>query len=186
MKFWTIQTLDVIDIIKKDGSFYPDFKKSIYLNTNSKLENLYYFVLESFNNINHMDLLGVIFAFARKDTYNIYEIDDIDEFRSFIQDNRSVVDGFLKRLDASKFVIMELDYEEGFNPIFIEFNDFQLLMPPIELVFPYSRQSVDRILADIEQGRIRHSEFPTPVVQAHLPYIKEGNIVNIYYLSELF
>ena len=82
-------------------------------------------------------------------------------------------------------MIIELNYEDNFNPIFIDMNDFQFLMPPIMLLPPYTAESINRILEDITQDQICVSEFPSYVIQAHLPYIEKRNVINIYPMFEL-
>jgi len=86
---------------------------------------------------------------------------------------------------AGDFSALEEDYEDNFNPIFIDMNDFQFLMPPIMLLPPYTSESINRILEDITQGQICVSEFPSYVIQAHLPYIEKRNVINIYPMFEL-
>ena len=69
MKFWTIQTKDVIEQIQEKGIYQPDFSFSRYLKTNEKLGDLYSVTLRSFNQINKKNLPGIIFAFAKSDNY---------------------------------------------------------------------------------------------------------------------
>ena len=66
------------------------------------------------------------------------------------------------------------------NPLLIDLNDFQFLMPPIQYFPSYTEKSVDRICTDLEKGQIRQSEFPSYVIQAHIPYIAPGDLVNVY------
>ena len=96
-----------------------------------------------------------------------------------------MIEGFWKQLDKDNSMIIELNYENNFNPIFIDMNDFQFLMPPIMLLPPYTAESINRILEDITQGQICVSEFPSYVIQAHLPYIEKRNVINIYPMFEL-
>lgn len=180
MKFWTIQTKDVLEIIQKEGIYRPDFSKSRYLGMNRELNDLYYFILQSFNSQNQKDLKGLIFAFARSDNKSIYPIGSIDEFKSFMESKKAVLGSFWKNLDQNNSIIMELNYEERFNPIFMDINDFQFLMPPIMLLPPYTKNSILRIQQDIVYGQTSVSEFPSNVMQAHLPYIEKENIVNVY------
>ncbi|APM39964.1 MULTISPECIES: hypothetical protein [Clostridium] len=185
MKYWTIQTKDVIETVNEKGIFQPDFDKSRYLSINSNLKDLYYFVLKAFNKINGMDLHGVVYAFAQSDGRRINSIKDIDEFCAFIKNKKAVIDGLWKMIAKGDVEIVELIYNEEFNPIFVDINDFQFLMPPIMYFPPYTKQSIDRICDDISKGQIRVSEFPSNVIQAHLSYIKTENIVNIYPIFDL-
>lgn len=88
-------------------------------------------------------------------------------------------------MDKDNTIIIELDYEDDFNPLFIDMNDFQYLMPPFIPIYPYTKESISRILTDIRMGRITISEFPSEVMQAHLPYIEKKNLVSIYPLFDL-
>lgn len=185
MKFWTIQTKDVIESIQENEIYQPDFNSSRYLHINKKLSDLYSVILKSFNQINKKELPGIIFAFAKSDNNRIYSINTIDEFEEFIKSKQAVIGGFWEQLDKEKSMVIELNYENNFNPLFIDINDFQFLMPPIMLVPPYTQESINRILRDIMQGQITVSEFPSNVIQAHLPYIEKRNVVNIYPVFEL-
>ena len=71
------------------------------------------------------------------------------------------------------------------NPLLIDLTDFQFLMPPIQYFPPYTEKSVDRICTDLEKGQIRQSEFPSYVIQAHIPYIAPRDLVNVYTLFEM-
>ena len=71
------------------------------------------------------------------------------------------------------------------NSLLIDLNDFQFFMPPIQYFPLYTEKSVDRICTDLEKGQIRQSEFPSYVIQAHIPYIAPRDLVNVYPLFEL-
>lgn len=185
MKFWTVQTRNVIKIIQEEGLYQPNFDSSRYINMNNKLNDLYYMILQSFNRINEKDLPGIVYAFAKSDDKGIHFIETAEEFERFIKNKKAVIDGFWKQLDKDNYVIIELDYENNFNPIFIDINDFQFLMPPIILLPPYTEESIGRILRGINQGQITISEFPSNVIQAHLPYIEKKNVINTYPVFDL-
>lgn len=107
------------------------------------------------------------------------------EFKEFIKNKQPVIGSFWRQIDKENSVIIELDYEDDFNPIYIDINDFQFLMPPIMLLYPYTEESISRILRDIRMGEITLSDFPSNVIQAHLPYIEKKNVVNVYPLFEV-
>ncbi len=185
MKFWTIQTSNVTEIIQKNGIYQPDFKDSRYLKQNKKLKELYYFILKSFNQINKNNLPGIVFAFAQNDGKKEYPIEDIKHFETFIRNKKDVVGYMWKSFDKDNSIIMELYYEEPFNPIYIDYNDFQFLMPPKMIVPPYTKKSFDRIHNAIQTGQLTISVFPSGIIQAHLPYIEKKNIVNTYSMFDL-
>lgn len=180
MKFWTVQKKEIINLVNKNGIFYSDFTKSNYLKLNPNLKDLYGLVLKSFNKINDLNLRGIIFAFSQSDSQAVYEIENFKSFYSFIQNKKAVIESLWNELKSKEAVILELNYKKDFNPIFLDINDFQFLMPPIVFPYPFTEQDIERICWSIENGRITRSVFPSNVIQAHLPYIKSENIVNTY------
>lgn len=131
MKFWTVQSKDVAKIVKEKGIYQPDFSKSRYLLADKKLSNLYDTVRDNFNMLNKMKLPGIAYAFARRNGEKIVSIENYSEFKIFIMANKNVIDGLWKTLSIGNSEVLELDYEDTFNPIFIDINDFQFIMPPI-------------------------------------------------------
>lgn len=180
MKFWTVQKKEMINLAKENGIFQPDFNKSDYVKLISDLKGLYNLILDSFNRINNTSLSGLVFAFSQSDGSSIYEIEDFDSFYSLIQDKKAVINSLWNELKNKDVVITELNYNENFNPIFLDINDFQFMMPPIVFSCPYTKQDIERICWGICNGEITKSVFPSNVIQTHLPYIKSENIVNIY------
>lgn len=67
MKFWTVQKKEIINVVDKNGIFYSDFAKSNYVKLNPNLKDLYDLVLKSFNDINNLNVKGLIFAFSQSD-----------------------------------------------------------------------------------------------------------------------
>ncbi len=185
MRFWTIQTMDVLDILRRDGVFQPDFSKSRYLSVNPPLAELYDFVLRCYNQVNGTRLPGLVFAFAWSDNESVYLFGSSQEFYRYMCGHRSALQAFWNQLDSENSVVMELEYPEPFNPLFIEINYFPVLMPPILLIPPYTAQSARQIAADLQRGEISRSEFPSGVIQAHLPCIRQENVCNLYRLFEL-
>ena len=167
-------------MIQEDGIYQPDFSKSRYLYINKELGALYSIILQSFNRINRTALPGVVYSFAKVDYNRIYSIETFEEFEAFIKSKKMVIDSLWGVMDNGDSVIIELEYENNFNPIFIDVNDFQFLMPPVMVLPPYSEKSIDRILTDIQLGQIRASELQSNVIQAHLPYIEKKNVVGTY------
>lgn len=185
MKFWTIQNKDVLKTIEEQGLYQPDFNCSSYIKDNEDLADLYALILQSFNRINQEQLPGVIYAFVQSDNQQIFSINSIDEFKDFVKSKQPVIGSFWKNIDKENSVIMELDYENTFNPIFVDINDFQFLMPPIMILRPYTEESIHRIIRDIQLGQITRSEFPSHVIQAHLPYIEKKNVINTYPIFDI-
>lgn len=185
MKYWTIQKKSIIERAYKEGVFYPDFRYSPFLAEDPKRKELYDLILESYNRINDMNLSGLIFTFMKVEGEGIYQINNFSEFKSFMKQKKNVIYSLWKSLNDEEHVIVELECDQTFNPLFIDINDFQFLMPPVMVLPPYTRQSINRIVTDIKLGEITYSEFPSNVIQAHLPCIKEEHIVRTYPMFDI-
>lgn len=166
--------------LAKENIYQPDFKKSVYLKAYPELKELYGLVLNSYNKINNTNLPGLIFAFLQSDGQSVSEINNFNSFYSLIQNKKSAIWCLWRELINQDALIVELAYDEDFNPIVLDFNDFQFLMPPIEITESYTERDIIRIRQNISNGIFESSPFPTNVIQAHLPYIKKENIVNTY------
>ncbi len=184
MKFWTVQKKEMINLAK-ENIYQPDFRKSVYLKYRPELKELYELVLNSYNKINNTNLPGLIFAFLQSDGKSVSEINNFDLFYSLIQRKKSAIRYLWEELRTQDALIVELAYDEDFNPIVLDFNDFQFLMPPIKITKSYTEQDIKRICQNISNGIFESSPFPTDVIQAHLPYIKKENIVNRYPMFDL-
>lgn len=177
--------MEVLNILRRDGIFQPDFSRSRYLATNPPVAGLYDYVLHCYNHVNGTALPGLVFAFARSDGEGVYLFENGDEFYRYMRSHRSALQAFWNQLDPADSVVMELEYPQMFNPLFIDINDFQFLMPPMMVLPPYTEQSEKRILTDLQRGEISASEFPSGVIQAHLPCIRKENVCNLYSLFAL-
>ena len=185
MKFWTVQKTAVVNTVNKFGGFSPDFSKSDYVAMNPDLKSLYDVILSSFNKVNNVMFSGLIFSFMESDNKKIYSIPDIYSFYDLINEKKPVIKSLWENLCSKDTVILELDYSEEFNPIYMDVNDFQFLMPPLMIMPPYTDNDIQYLLEDINNGIIRPSVFPSGLIQAHLPYIKSENITNIYPMFKL-
>lgn len=185
MRFWTIQSVDVLEILRQNGMYQPDFRSSRFLMKDPSLAGLYDYVLQCYNQANDSRLPGVVFAFAKSDNRTIQAFEGAGDFYRYMCDHRHVIKGFWNQLNPKNNVVMELEYTEDFNPLLIDINDFQLLMPPMVVLPPYTYHSIQRITTDLEKGQITLSEFPSGVIQVHLPYIRKENICNLYNFFEL-
>lgn len=180
MRYWTIQNMNVVEILRQDGIYYPDFWASSYLAKNPLMTGLYNYVLDCYNRVNSTCLRGLVFAFLKSDNKAVYEFRDADDFYQYMCSHRYAINELWKQFDPETSVVMELEYPENLNPLFIDINDFQFLMPPVTVLPPYTDKSFDQITADLSAGVISASEFPSGVIQAHLPYIQRKNVCNLY------
>lgn len=179
-KFRTIQHKSIIDILKEEKVYNPNINYSPFINENNELKELYKFIVESFNNVNKSDASGVVFAFAYSDESSIFCFQNIREFYNFMMQKKFAIEALLKRFCNDEYMIFELEYEEDFNPIFIDINDFQFLMPPLIFLPPYTEESYYKIVRNLSIGEITKSELPSNIIQAHLPYIGIDNVVGVY------
>ena len=185
MRFWTVQSIDVLEILRQNGFYQPDFRSSRFLMESPKMVPLYEYVLQCFNQANGSNLPGVVFAFAKSDNKNVLEFVGADDFYQYMCSHRQAINGFWKQLDPQSNVVLELEYPNNFNRLFIDINDFQLLMPPMMILPPYTYYSLQRITTDLQAGEISLSEFPSGIIQVHLPYIRKENVRNIYSFFDL-
>ncbi|GAA7455589.1 hypothetical protein [Helicobacter pylori] len=184
MKFWTIQDRNILKIIENNRIYQPNFNKSRFLEKNKELTELYNFLLKSYNDLNSMSLPGLIYAFMKHDGKKTCEINDKKEFDHLIKTKKNIVGGYWSSIDIENSIVLELNYNENFQFIPIDLNDFQFLMPPKVPLFwapQYTTDSERRIHSNIEQGiEPNKFDFPTGIMQVHLPNIKKENILNTY------
>ena len=185
MRFWTIQSTSVIEILRQKGFYQPDFSISRFLMKNPPLAELYRFVLNCYNQVNHARLPGLVFAFLKSDNNAVYQFQDADDFYQHMCSHGYAVKELWNQFDPETSVVMELEYPDNFNPLFIDINDFQLLMPPMMVLPPYTEDSFKRITEDLREGVISSSDFPSYIIQAHLPCIWKENVCNLYSFFEL-
>ena len=186
MKFWTIQSQEVLEIIEKEGVYHPKFAMSQY---NKKYHELYDFMLKSFNNINNLNYEGLIFSFCISNGNMIHSIANIEGFRYFINMNKDKIIYLWDTFKNNNCKIIELEIDLVFNDLALSFNDFQYIMPsPVNnLLFnpDEHKTNCESILSNIEKGIIMSSGNNYDLIQSHLPYIKKLDIKNVYELFSL-
>lgn len=186
MRFWTVQSQEVLQIIEKEDIYYPKFTMSQYYKL---YYELYDFMLKSFNRVNNFNCEGLIYAFCISIEGVIYPIANIDGFRNFINMNKDKIvylwDNFIK----NDYKILELEMDLEFNDLALSFNDFQYIMPsPInKLLFDSVeyQTNCELILSNIEKGIIMSSGKNYDLIQSHLPCIKKSDIKNTYEIFTL-
>lgn len=127
MKFWTLQRKKVCEQIERDGYYQPDFNFSEYLHFNEELFFQYEAILSSFNEINGTEFPGLIFAFAKEVNGCVEEISDLTDFCLVLQKNKDTLRPLWEHYNMDDMVLMELSYDNDFNPILIEYNNYQFL-----------------------------------------------------------
>ena len=186
MKFWTLQSQEVLEIVEKEGIYHPKFAMSQYY---KQYHELYNFMLKSFNTINNLNCEGLIYSFCISRENVIYPIANINDFRYFININKDKITYLWDTFLETDCKILELEMDLVFNDLALAFNDFQYIMPsPLnKLLFdPDEYQTnCELILSNIEKGIIMSSGKNFDLIQSHLPYIKKSDIKNVYEIFSL-
>lgn len=186
MKFWTIQSQKVLEIIENEAVYHPKFVMSLYY---KQFYELYNFMLKSFNRINNLNCEGLIFAFCVSIKNMILPIANIDHFRYYTHINKDKIIYLWDTFEKNDCKILELEMDLTFNDLALAFNDFQYIMPsPVnDLLFdPVEyKTNCELILSNIEKGIIMSSGNDYDLIQSHLPYIKKLDIINVYELFNL-
>lgn len=189
MKFWTIQSKEVMDIIESKNTYYPDFSKSRYVLNDKPMNSLYSFVLNSFNSVNHESYKGIVFSFAKLNNNSIVAFNNYNEFSSYIKQKKDIV-GHMWSCFSKSSKILEIDLIDDFNPLYVDFNDYQIIMPidpMIEKLFGNpGGEYKDILMSNLQNGIIQMTpNYDCGLIQAHLPYIKKENIANVYPFFEI-
>lgn len=181
MILWTVQDKTVLKNIENDQVYQPDFEKSEYVKKIPELEALYDFTLKSFNELNNANVPGLVFAFSKIQDNQILPFSNYSDFENYIVDHMSKIYSMWKHflLERDCFVL-ELHYENNFNPMFVDENDFQYIMPPLIKLPPYGPNAKDQILRAMASGQPIASPCPSGLAQCHMPNISKENIVHVY------
>lgn len=181
MRLWTVQDRSVLNIVNKDGIYYPNFNKSIYSKDIPGLSVLYEVTLQYFNQLNSTDYLGLSFTFSIINNNQILPFPNYDYFKNYMINHMGKIYSMWKHYLFRDSVILELDYaDDNFNLMFVDFNDYQYIMPPIVPLPEYGPEAKDNILASMATGQPIVSPCPSGIAQGHVPLIGEDNIVNTY------
>lgn len=180
VKMWTIQKKSIIDEVMKTGIYEPDFKKSDYVAENEELEKLYSFLLACYNGVNGTDCNGLIFTFMKMIDDTVHFFKDYDDFKGFICQNSGMIQSYWEKEAQKDNVIVELEIESNLNPLLIDINNWQLLMPPIMVLPPYTEDDVEMITDWLRNGTFGRGYYNPAIMQAHIPCIKKENIIGIY------
>ena len=112
-------------------------------------QDAYKIVLDSFNIINKCKYDGLIYG------------------------NPTITDAF--NLWSDQYIILQLQYENDFNLIPIDFNDFIQIMPPI-----WDKKAYQIIVSRIKKGIYKGGHTLPSFTQVHTPYIKKENIIGVF------
>lgn len=186
MQYWTVQNKLALDTLQQGNTYYPDFSQSDYLRDIPDLNDLYSIFLRAFNNVNFINPddqrgKGLIFSFYGYDD-QAQDLIGPGQILDYVYQHRDAIAALWKTLSKNpdnRLLQVEFD-SEFFNPLLLDINDFQILMPPLAPLPPYTAEDFSRIVDSISQGVIPKAILPSHVYQAHLPYLKPENVLNVY------
>ena len=177
---WTVQKRAALNTCLTYDYFYPDFEKSDYLSRIPDLKYLYDMLLEAYNNMNSETLKGLVFSFCLEENGRISSFTNYEQFKWYITQNRSVVQSLWKSFEAMDCVILKLRLRQTNNPLYIDFNNFQLLMPPITILPPYTEDYFKNLVDKWTSGQYVKGILNSGLVQAHLPALVKEDLLGVY------
>ena len=177
---WTVQKRAALNTCLTYDYFCPDFEKSDYLSRIPDLKYLYDMLLEAYNNMNSETLKGLVFSFCLEENGRISSFTNYEQFKWYITQNRSVVQSLWKSFEAMDCVILKLRLRQTNNPLYIDFNNFQLLMPPITILPPYTEDYFKNLVDKWTSGQYVKGILNSGLVQAHLPALVKEDLLGVY------
>ena len=177
---WTVQKRAALNTCLTYDYFCPDFEKSDYLSRIPDLKYLYDMLLEAYNNMNSETLKGLVFSFCLEENGRISSFTNYEQFKWYITQNRSVVQSLWKSYEAMDCVILKLRLRQTNNPLYIDFNNFQLLMPPITILPPYTEDYFKNLVDKWTSGQYVKGILNSGLVQAHLPALVKEDLLGVY------
>ena len=177
---WTVQKRAALNTCLTYDYFCPDFEKSDYLSRIPNLKYLYDMLLEAYNNMNSETLKGLFFSFCLEENGRISSFTNYEQFKWYITQNRSVVQSLWKSYEAMDCVILKLRLRQTNNPLYIDFNNFQLLMPPITILPPYTEDYFKNLVDKWTSGQYVKGILNSGLVQAHLPALVKEDLLGVY------
>ena len=187
MIVWTAQSTDVLESLIRKRVYQADFKKSSYLrNYIPNNETLYRVTLSSFNRINGTDVPGLIYAFTFTNNHRIYDVPTYERFMTELRSAKNSVRTLWRHFIEEQRVLLQIMVEDEFNPMYINYNDYQEIMPPIELMPPYyTEATVNRIIDNFVRGEVEPSPFPSSLMQVHFPQIEASDVLGVFPMFRL-
>lgn len=131
MTYWTIQHREIVDRIKKEGVFYPDFALSpqVHRETYDKLLKIY-------NDINESEYDGLIFCIEKdaRGSATSLSFADENEFFMYMKERRGVIaalnNGEFELFDENHLLCkIDTDKFDDCYPCRVDFWNFIFMMP---------------------------------------------------------
>lgn len=191
--FWTVQKSFVVDEVNKNGIYKPDFSKSSFVLENKavfendELESFYNYILSCFNSLNNTDCDGLIFSFAGYDfdDSSVFAFSGVEDFSDCMRRGYASIKSLWKKFEDGDYKLLHLRREMDFNPVTIDINDFQLLMPPVQVIPPYDEGYINFLNSNLKKGVVTRPLVPSGIMQQHLPDIRKQDIVEIISVPQI-
>lgn len=182
MRLWTIQSKEVVETIRNEDIWIPDFSKSTYPEKVPGFRELYDFVLAASNKNNNRQDKGLVFCFMEIKGNEVHPIGQgIDSFINFVNNNFNDLQNIWNVLFTDDCYIMELEVDLGsYFPTLIELNDWNLMAYGVDLPsYPVGYNQYIR--EQIMNKKITISDYVhSNVMQVHLPFIRKDDVVKFY------
>ncbi len=190
MKFFTIQSKEVIDKLLEEDVYYPSYE----LGTSPvSIKSAYKEILANYNVLNKTDEKGLVFGFNSINGGS--EIEDIEEVYNLVE-QRPDYKQLIKDLDDGSHVILELNIESDENLVSIDFNNFIKLSLWANYLRQYNEDLLEVFTNEYEARKeiLRIKKYlpngadksePGSFIQVHYPVIRLEDIVDVHEMIDL-
>lgn len=184
---WTVQKNIVIDFIMKEGSFQPSFEKSDTVANRPEMRDLYGVMLENFNHLNGFDLPGLLFGYMNTDGSHVLSFGSYEELTHILREKRSAIQTQWEYYQNApeEYSLVKVAIPSTYEPMPIDVNDYNYLIPPIEPKPPFNKDDLAKILHNLRHGKVRMSPLPSGLMQVHMPFLKKEYIQELHPLFDL-
>lgn len=183
MYLWTVQRKKVIEMLVKNGEYYPDIEKS---KGYERMKIVYPQLLESFNNLNNSSYKGIIFGFYGVNGGKTFET--IEELYNYLYNNNYVAEGF--NFWNSDFAILHIKVEDNINIMPMDYNDVtKLAIDKTNSIEKFShlynnltdfKLDICNIIKYMNEGRCNPYTLLKSFIEGHCPYLNIENILGVY------
>lgn len=203
--FWTIQNRDVLEIIRRDGTYKPDFSLS---GKPDGLQGSYSFILNSFNLLNpHLEKgNGLVYAFDDAPERPLESIEAVKKFFSVLIRRSFVVKAGVNEdlFDRDDYFLLQLDgYDEEIYTLPLDISYFVWLSDYLDAdgrLISYRFSDANKILQNLLVRWNQGNHFlgwmlpstasyaigePSNIVQYHLPWIRKSNIADVARIRDI-
>ncbi len=189
MKFWTIQSKDVIRELNSKGIYYPDMEKS---KNNLPMRPSYKELLANYNVLNKKDARGLIFGFHSLNAGG--EIEGPGEIYDYLR-LRPELKSLFSSGKNEDYCILELGITEPVNLLPIDFNDYikltlwanyqrnynEELLTVFENEFE-ARKEILKIKKYLPKGR--EVSGPGSFIQVHYSQLAKEDILSVHHMID--